>query len=48
VAIANDGTKILCAAPKRVYDGDRCMCATGHGQAFVGRIEEYERPRGPE
>jgi len=38
-----DGNEVACSAPKRVYDGDSCVCGNGHGLAFYGRVQEYSR-----
>jgi len=39
-----DGNQAVCAAPPRVYNGDRCSCANGRGHVFYGRVQEYPRP----
>ena len=43
--LASDGAgnPIACSAPKRVYDGESCVCADGHGHAFYGRVQEHPR-----
>ncbi|HYV56735.1 MAG TPA: hypothetical protein VE911_04280 [Candidatus Nitrosopolaris sp.] len=39
-----DGNQVVCAAPPRAYNGDRCSCANGRGHVFYGRVQEYPPP----